>query len=231
MGGYSQVKYQYNLLKAIEESGKEYLMVVNLSATDYPMVSNDVLVDELCKPNSEYIIGFCISEEEDNYLVNQSQKAKIEYFHMMDLPHILTVLINRLKIRRFDKIEDCGYKIYFGSEYWGISWNILMDLLHRFEADTKFQQLLKYAYVPSEMWIHTLFFNSEYAKEGIVYKGKYCGLLTLSPLEYFEYYDAIKVLTMDDYNKIKKSGKLFARKLIVGESDDLITFISREHNS
>lgn len=98
--------------------------------------------------------------------------------------------------------------------------------MNNWRVDLKLQKILKHANVPSEIWIHTLFFNSRFASKGSVYEKQYEGLSKLAPLTYFVYHEAIKVLTADDYNDILESGKMFARKVIAGKSDDLIELLA-----
>lgn len=218
-GGYSQVKAQYNLIKAIQKSGYKYKRVVSLTGTDYPIKSNKELIDIFNKTDKEYIIGYRMSDD-------KKQMNKVRYIHCMDTFNIIYGTFEHLKISK-GKISE-KYDFFFGSEYWGLTLETLNDLISMWEKDKKLQLILKYSFVPSEIWIHTLFFNSKYKSKGEIFRGNYKGLVYLSPLTFFEYYDKIKILTLEDYDIIKKSNQMFMRKNIKGVSDLLVDKIEIE---
>ena len=74
--------------------------------------------------------------------------------------------------------------------------------------------------------MHTLFFNSNWSKRAIK-RPEECdyNLINLSPITYFKYGNAIKILNEEDYKDIISSGRLFARKIVTGKSDHLISML------
>ena len=57
------------------------------------------------------------------------------------------------------------------------------------------------------------------------------GLIKLSPITFFKYTKSIKILDESDYEDIRNSGRLFARKIITGKSDNLITMLSKQEEN
>ena len=215
---------QYALINEVLESPFEYKKIVNLTGTDFPVASNDQLISTLSSETNEFIIGYRLATDKTDC------KDKVLYYYEYDKGknvRLFWAAIRKiLKIKRFKDYDSIGYDFYFGSEYWALSYNVVLELMNIWKKDATLRKILKNASIPSEIWIHTLFFNSKYAFKGEVFEKQYEGLSKLAPLTYFVYKDAIKVLTAEDYNDILKSGKLFVRKVITGKSDDLIRSLS-----
>ena len=90
---------------------------------------------------------------------------------------------------------------------------------------------LRFVFAPSEIWIHTLLFNSNWKTIGEIYPGtEFPSIGRLSPLTYFEYGRRIKVFTEKDYDGLMNSGCLFARKIIAGKSDKLKSMIDQQRS-
>lgn len=227
-GGYSQVEMQNNMIKYMFSLKRKYEKIVNLTGTDYPLISNDKLIKKLCNKEKEYIIGFDISNEE--YINGEKRpphQNRFLYYFRMDGNRILKGIVRRMKIKKARSYYDLKYNFYYGSEYWALSYDCLRELVKIYDSDSKLQKIMKYSFTPSESWIHTIFFNSEWKDKGIEYSDwEHRELAELSPLTYFDYKLQVKVLNMDDWNKILDSKKMFARKIIVGKSDKLIEKIN-----
>ena len=87
------------------------------------------------------------------------------------------------------------------------------------------EKLVKYfrtSFVPSELCIQTIVFNSPFASKGLLLEGEYPGLTRLTPLHYIDYGASIRVMTLEDLPVLQQSGKMFCRKVVSGESDTLI---------
>ena len=153
---------------------------------------------------------------------------KFLYYHFMDTR--FTSFLNWKQFKKRSSYKHLGYNFYFGSEYWCLSYKCLKEIFHIYSNDKRLQKLLRFSFVPSEAWIHTVFFNSKWASHGEIYLDRYNGLIELSPIHYFEYGTKIKILTETDWNEAKNSGKLFCRKVQSGHSDKLIALINEKRN-
>ena len=175
-GGYSQVKAQYNLIKAIQKSGHKYKRVINLTGTDYPIKSNEELIEIFSKTEKEYIVGYRLSDD-------KKQMDKVKYIHCMDSFSIVYGIMEHLKISKGKRCQE--FDFYFGSEYWALTLEVLNELIDMWEKNKRLQRILKYSFAPSEIWIHTLFFNSKYKNKGEIFKGSYKGLIYLLTINFF----------------------------------------------
>ena len=217
---------QYNMIKTVLDSGHKYIRIVNLTGTDYPTMPNEIIIKTFLDCSKEFIIGFRFKGQENvNKKHPKNMKNKVLYWHFNDSNSFIRLLGG--KIRRYRNYDNIGYDFYFGSEYWGLTREILERLIEDYEKDIKLRKCLKYAFAPSEIWIHTLFFNSIFKCKGIIYGSTYKGLSELSPLEYFEYGSCIKILTEDDFERIVQSRKMFIRKVDFEKSSKLITLLNK----
>lgn len=223
-GGYSQVTMQYNLLKTILKRNIRYDRIISLTGMDYPIASNRVLREAFSDQEKEYIIGFDIGREnwDKSSPLKMSNKDRFLYYYRFDGNWNLARIIKKLRIRRFKSYGSIGYDLYYGSEYWALTYDCIRELIQAYEEDDRLIQLLKHSFVPSESWIHTLFFNSSFRNKGIVWNGDVdWGIGNYSPLSYFKYGKKIKILDETDYDAVISSGRPFARKLEDGVSDAL----------
>ncbi|XME01237.1 beta-1,6-N-acetylglucosaminyltransferase [Lachnospiraceae bacterium C1.1] len=225
-GGYTQIGMQYALIKAAINSGREYESLSYITGTDYPLYSNEHIIAELTDGKAR-IKGFDITTEESTVGGVESQKDRLLYYHYQDFPYkIMWVPFNKLRIPRFSEFKKIDFDFYMGSEYWSLPMACIRDLMDEWEKNDLLRKYLKFVFAPSEIWIHTLFFNSKWKKIGEIYPGtEFPAIANLSPLTYFEYGRTIRVFGLEDYDKLMASGCLFARKILVGKSDELIAKI------
>ena len=97
-------------------------------------------------------------------------------------------------------------------------------------ASRKLVQILpirKAPFVPSELCIQTIVFNSPFASKGLLLEGEYPGLTRLTPLHYIDYGASIRVMTLEDLPVLRQSGKMFCRKIVSGTSDRLMEAIEQ----
>ncbi|MBS6396163.1 MAG: hypothetical protein KH452_03270 [Clostridiales bacterium] len=217
------------MIQCAIDSSNEYERVVNITGTDYPTVSNEILIGKLCETSDEFIIGFDINNEEYRPGCRPPHQDRFLYVWRYDNGKFVRGIIKRLKIRRVKSVREFERNFYYGSEYWCLTYECVKELMRIWDEDLELQKILRSAFVPSESWIHTLFFNSRFASRGIAYKDyEHRELSYLSPLEYFYYVGKVKVLDEEDYDKICDSNKFFARKLIVGKSDQLFALLDEK---
>ena len=230
-GGYSQVVMQKNLIKYMIDSDTEYKRVVSITGTDYPVVSKEELFKRLLDIETEYIYGFDITHEE--YKKNDRRpphKGRFTYFYMYDSNKYIRGIFNKFKIKRSKKYRNLDFNLYYGSEYWALTYNTLKDIIKEYEKNIKLQKLLRHAFAPSESWIHTTYFNMPNHKGTKYSDWEHRELHMLSPVTYFCYKGYVKVLNEEDLDNIIASRKMFARKIIVGKSDRLINTLKEENN-
>lgn len=234
-GGESQCEYQRNLMEAVLNSAKRYDRVFFLSGMDYPLWSNERIVDYLeSNPHRELIMGMNLSD------CNEPRKmqTRVRQFHYRDLPiGNLTMrrflyagireVLDSLHIRKnnYIQIGNRKCKVYCGSSWWCLTGECLQYVYDTICNQKEYWDYFKTCLAPDEMLIQTIVFNSKYASNAILYEGNYPGLVGLTPLHYIEYDKEIHTYTDKDFEKLINSGKMFVRKLQTGVSDGLIRLI------
>lgn len=243
-GGYSQVKAQLALMKKMLSEKKSYDWCINLTGTDYPIMSNEQIKEFLQKQNGCPVIkGYQIdrlygteSEEGAKDRVRKYWFYDVEpVFLRRVISKIASVVQKILKINRKPGLEQMPWKFCYGSEYWALPFLVLKEVYQKYTQDKELQKILKTVFIPSEFWVHTVLMSSdilsEQEKEEIRFPGnRYDGLGSVALLHYFVYGSGIKVLNMEDYETIRNSGKMFMRKAQTGISDELLEKIQKERS-
>lgn len=233
-GGWSQVKYQQEMLRAVLDSGIDYSHVVCLSGLDYPLWSTENINTFFnSNPEKEFIAGY-------NLTKNRFQLSYFTNYHLFrDLKCKNTWIKNKLivasrNILKFfihkpPQVEINGKQcdIYKGSDYWAITLKCA-EYVYSTIQQKKLRKYFKTSYIPSEMCVQTIIFNSPFAQQAIFWNdNKYPGLDSLTPLHFIDYTKDIKILDTSDYQRLKESKRMFCRKITSGKSDELVRMIDK----
>ncbi|AVM52856.1 core-2/I-Branching enzyme [Bacteroides zoogleoformans] len=240
-GGWGQVEYQKELLSAVLHSGIAYGRVVCLSGQDYPLWPNTEIHSYFDgHKETEFIVAMNLTRSAD-----KQQIAKIIYYHFFrDLNIGSRWLRNKLIVasrhlmqllpfrkRPFVKLGGKEADVFFGSDYWAITLPCARYVYEKLCTEKEMTRYFKTSFVPSELCVQTLVFNSPFAARALLYEGRYAGLHALTPLHYIVYGQSIKTMTPEDLPALKLSGKMFCRKVVSGKSDALIETIETERKA
>ncbi|TCT18707.1 beta-1,6-N-acetylglucosaminyltransferase [Thiobaca trueperi] len=239
-GGWSQVRYQQELLKAATQSNNRYDRYFIISGMDYPVISNAAIQSELAaNPDKEYIIGLNITPIKTPKIRNKL----VLYHFFRDLRTknrtILRIfrggsrlVMTVLPIRKKPYIEIDGKKldVFMSSSYMCITDNLAKYIVDQMEKNISIMHYFRYSFVPEELVIPTIVFNSAYACNAMLYSSnRYDGLITLAAIHQFEYRDSIKIYNESDFDFLMEmkinNKKFFMRKAITGVSDKLLEMI------
>lgn len=237
MGGYSQVLYQKELIRCAlekEKSLKHFSRFVIMTGQDYPLVSNKQMFSWYEEnSNLQMMLGINLTK---NFL---EKYGRFTMYHFLRDTKFRNYLYQRIasaacrKIMKYIPIRKNPY-LLLGGEKWDI-WmsSSYMSLTHDC-AEHVYQMMLrkgigryfKFSFVPEEMMIPTIIFNSQFKSETCeLPKDKYQGLISISRMEEFEYGKQIKVYDEKDYKSLLDSGKFFCRKVETGYSDNLMDML------
>lgn len=242
-GGYNQVLSQRELLRCAFNDKIIFDRFVCISATDYPLWSNLKIVSYFKEHlDIELIGGYDLTT-----CSNSEQRHKVDIYHYFrDLPVPIRIrrifsygsrsLLRTLGIKRKPVVKLSNGKevhIYTGSDYWSLSRACVNNVLQNLQDESPYIKRLKHTYIPSEIIVNTIVYNSEFAQNAkpLVHDNEMLsdvGLDMLTPLQLIEYKEAIKVWTLSDFDKLVASGKMFCRKTLSGLSDTLIEKIEKE---
>lgn len=242
-GGWEQVEYQKELLAAVLHSGIPYARVVCLSGQDYPLWSNEKIhhyFDE--HKETEFITGMNLTRFADKRLL-----SKIIHYHFFrDLRwknlwwknKLVVASRNLMKLlplkkRPVTRIAHKEVDVFFGSDYWGITLPCARYVYEKLCSEKELERYLRTSFVPSELCIQTIVFNSPFGKHALLHEGKYAGLYALTPLHHIVYGKSIKTMSLEDLPALKQSGKMFCRKVVSGTSDSLVEAmdVERKHET
>ncbi len=239
--GYGQVCYQKYLLRACIESGIDFDRVFILTGQDYPLLSNEEINNVLSSdPNKEYIKGLNLTALPKGHV--QRDKVMVYYFflNMTYAPRIIQkilwkgsrVIMKMLPFRKkpYVLVDGEKWNIYFSSSYMCITMALARYVYNEMIQNEALQKYFKTAFAPEELVIPTIIFNSPFKHHCELYeKNQYDGLITLSKITYFNYGKIIQVFALKDYQELKKSGRMFARKFAAKISDELMDKLDKEH--
>lgn len=239
-GGWEQVEYQKELLGAVISSGVAYDRVVCLSGQDYPLWSNEEIHRYFGENKErEFIMGVDLT-----HCQNRLQSSKITNYHFFrDLKWKSSWLKNKfivasrllMKWLPFRKrpVTHIGNKevdVYFGSDYWAITLPCARYVYEKLCSEKEMICYFKTSFVPSELCIQTIVFNSSFARQAFLHEGDFPGLTALTPLHYISYGKSIKILTAEDLPTLQRVNKMFCRKVVSNVSDELVKMINSINN-
>lgn len=238
-GGWTQVLYQKELLKTALSTHLVFDKIFIISGQDYPIKSNKYIKKEL-ENNPKKIYMKAIDYSETIISKQNQQDYRLYHFFRDSQFHNFMVkraliytsrnLMKLLPIRkkRLPNIYGSHTHIYKSSGYMGLTLDCAKYVLQELESNKDLIHFFKYSFVPEELVIPTIIFNSKYKQYAEIIKGNYEGLKKLSGLTYFNYGTKIQVFKDKDYKELKYSDLLFARKFETGVSDGLMDKLDKE---
>ncbi|HLP04850.1 MAG TPA: beta-1,6-N-acetylglucosaminyltransferase [Paludibacter sp.] len=233
-GSFAQVLSQKELMGMVINSGKNYDRVICLSGLDYPILSNQRIFDFFEKNRTkEFICGVNISDP-----VNSMLHDRVKVYHYFRDIRVRSVYLKKffsgtsriiMKMLPYRKTAgtSIGGKpadIYMGSDYWALTSPCARYVFDTMLNEKTLMRYFRHSFVPSEMCVQTIVFNSGFANQAIK-SSVYCGLPALTPLHYIVYSKEIKIFDELDYETLTICGKLFFRKAVTGKSDKLMELI------
>lgn len=236
-GNFSQVRYQRILLEAYFQSERACDRLFTLSGLDYPLWSNAAIDRYLEQAGDrELIQGIDMTRQTDG--VTQGYRL---YRPLAELsvgwPWMeakLRILARRLMaatgLRKPLTFEAGGqtYRLHKGSSWWCITPALARYMLDQLDRYPEIERYFQTSFGPDETLWQTLVFHSPFASKALLTSVPYTSLAALTPLHYIYYHPVIKILTADDWETLRQSGKMFCRKTITGVSNALMQRID-EH--
>jgi hypothetical protein len=241
-GGLSQVKSILKLLEKVFLSKVKYDRIVCISGTDYPIYSNEQIITEFEKhPLKQYLIGLNISNCQ---IENIKQKINRYWFFDFKIKNLFILkfalkeankFLNTNLVRFFLKkdvhsiLNNKQVDIYFGSDYWALTYECAKYLFRVAIKEVRLMKYLKFCFVPSELFVQTILFNSKYCSQCESKELQYYeDLQSVTPLHYINIKYPFKIQELDEsyFEKIIYSKKMFFRKASSIKSKELIKLIN-----
>ena len=245
-GGWNQVRYQKELLRCCIEIGVDFDRIVLITAQDYPLVSREKLFKVFQEnENKEYMIGLNLSELSSSSLINKKQLNKITRYHFFKdffsipicIQHYLYEISRRIlsllpfRKKKYLVINNERKFIWLSSSYFSLTWKCAKYVFDCMENEKEYAKYFRWTYVPEELIIPTIIFNSGFAQNATISRAsEYPGLSKLSALTYFNYGTQIQLFDESNYLELigareSGGGRLFARKFSSDKSAKLIEML------
>lgn len=237
-GSWSQVKYQELFLRESVEAGADRIVI--LTGQDYPLWSNRRLHDYFSQNRDKVLmIGMNLSNVPQP--IPPMRKLLGVRHYGRDWPirnnlvyRIITaglrMLMFILPFRRkpYLIIDGVKWNIWQASGYFSVNREHAQYILGRLK-DKRIRDYFRFCFVPEEITIPTIVFNSPFAQHAMFYGDKpYGGLALLAYMHEFVYSGSIKVFTECDYDPLMASDRMFCRKVVTGKSDRLVELIDNK---
>ena len=227
--GFSIVEATLLLIRTALARGR-YERLTLLNGLDYPIKStaeiNSTLLDN---PSREYIRFFDVFEASDP---QYHQSAAGYHFH--DNPRILVNRFFNFRQQAEKLLQPVrrpplkGIRHCFGHMQWALSGDCAQKLLEMVDADPRFARFYRFSFAPDEHFFHTLVANSAYcASAGGVEPFQSSGTAKMANLHHI-HPSLDKTYTIDDFDELSQSTKLFTKKLTTKDSLSLIERIDGE---
>ena len=238
-GTFNLVKATLEAINVIGKTGLEFDYVMFLSGQDYLIKTNAYIkrflqinqgkefIEYFSLPYSQWKKGgfprieywhifwndqyFCINDK--YYCIPENGEFKSTI-----VSSLYSFLISRLVKKR--KLPE-GFAIYGGSQFWCLTGECIKWINIFVKQNPKFVKRFNYTYCADEIFFQTLILNSPF-KDKVVNDS----------LKYIDWGDEINayhplILEKKDFEKIRQSEKLFARKFDQSKDSDILDMIDK----
>lgn len=229
-GDITLVEAEFSLYRKALQT-ERYDHFITLSGSDYPIQTNDEICRRLESANTEFIACTPLKENHQHRVTHFFVwKAKNQVLFCF-LKKILKIL--RIYKKTFISIDRQKWDVYVSSQWHALTHSCVCHILQQYDQHPQIKSYFRHSYAPDELIIPTIICNSqEFRHHATIFSlDKSPSFDDLASTHYLKYFPnsmgTVKVLTEEDFPSIVVSGKLFARKLITGRSDNLIEQISK----
>ena len=211
--GFTTVEAALSGLRQIAASGRKYGFINLITGQDYPIKSADQIAEFFEKNVGKEFIHYKDFDTEW-----EEAKARVDRYHLTDFRFRgktrLENMINRLMPKRKfpDDLKLCGKETF-----WTLSPECAFYVLNYIDKHPRMKKFLRYTWGSDEFIFQTIIMNSEF-KDRVVNRN-------------YRYIDwppgsaRPKVLLTEDFEKLRASDNLFARKLDVSADQHIFELL------
>ncbi len=233
-GTYSQVEFQMKLIQTALDTGIHFDKLFMLSGQDYPLWSNSKIQEWVRQTEGKDMVsGIRIDSdevEERHKQIYRLRRPQTNFKWAGPQFNDLASKALRKTLKSIGSKKELSltvngekWHLFKGSDYFAITYETARFIYDTWKSNREIRNYFKSSFAPSETVIHTIIFNNPYyAAKADLHKGSYKSLSALTPLHHIVYDPIIKVWTIDDYDELIESGKMFARKFETTLSNTLI---------
>ncbi|MEH2273655.1 MAG: beta-1,6-N-acetylglucosaminyltransferase [Nostoc sp.] len=231
-GSFNLVKATLEAINVIEKTGLEFDYVIFLSGQDYLIKTNAYIKRFLQKNQGKEFIEYFslpyIYWKEGGLIRIESWHIywNHKYFCIPEKRELKSPIVSLLysflilPLVKKRKLPE-GFAIYGGSQFWCLTGECIKWINIFVKQNPKFVKRFNYTYCTDEIFFQTLILNSPF-KDKVVNDN----------LKYIDWGDDIYayhpiILEKKDFEKIRQSEKLFARKFDTSKDSDILDMIDK----
>lgn len=227
-GGFNHLKSILLLCEyAVKKQHHDYYHLI--SGSDFPIKSLNYFKDKFSNSNKDYLD--CVAVPQDVWKDNGGLD-RYEYFNFYDLLNVkndrekkmmkwMIKIQKRLQIKR--SFSPSFPKIFAGSTWWSLTHESLDYVVNYTTVNQTFLNRFKYTFCSEEFYFQTILKNSTFASK-IIYDN-------LRYIDWERKHDSSPaILDLNDFEKLKNTNAVFARKFDSYFSGELIQKIMNSLN-
>lgn len=248
-GDFSIVNATIEGLQEIFQKNINFDYIILLSGQDYPIKANHQIVEFLCKNKGKSFVDYFPLPQPNNLPTKWPhggfERIKYWHFRLWNWRFVFPAKLwlntyNYSRIKQDFKFRIAsklwfalvfwfpiqrkfpqGFKPFAGSQFWGLS-KECAEYVHKFIQDhPKFVRFFRYVDVPDEFFFQTIILNSKF-KDTIVNDSlKYMDWENPNP-------DIPAILEKKDFEDLRSSSKLFARKFDANRDSEILDWIDQK---
>lgn len=213
---YSTIQAEFNSIREILESGRSYDFVSLMSGQDYPIKSIAEIKQFYAERKGKLLLKYRRFEGEW-----EEGMLRVSRYFLTDFKfrgqHFLERVINRILPPK--KLPD-GMKFYGSSMFWSLSPDVLEYVLQQFSQNKHLVRFFKFCWAPDEFLFQTMIMNSPFAGRVINENAFFYKHIPHTPNP--------KVLGIEDWNDIRCTDRILARKFDLIKSPEIFNRIEAE---
>lgn len=219
-GSISQIDVMLMLLKKAQDYDFKYISLI--SGDDIPLMSNKTRNNflDIAYENRAEFIG---TEADCKKYYNRINIKHPSFMFKKDrsfLKKMMCKIIN-LYNRKYNKLDLTNFpEVYKGAQWFTIS-NFAVDYIFKYlRLNKDYYNYFLYSFCGDEIFFQTILFNSDF-KKNIKFDDNE-SIMSMRYIDWVSGPDYPRTLNEDDFEKIKNSQMLFARKI---KSDSLVNLV------
>lgn len=203
-GGFSFLTAIFGAINEIIDSGIHYDFINLLSAQDYPLASAANVFEFFLANKGTNFISFEPSKNTEWWL---EAAARYEKYHFTDInfkgKYLMQGVLNKIAPARKFPLD---LELYGSSKssWWTITGECAAHIDGEFQKNKKLRSFLKYSWGTDEFALATLVMNSPFKNQTVNNNLRY--------IDFSEGHAHPKTLTVEDFEAVKNSEMLYARK-------------------
>lgn len=215
-GGYSQIKCELELLKVAIKGNYDYYHLI--TGVDLPIKSNDEIIKFFEEHEGKEFISYdSVANETMNF---KSRYERKHFRRIRNRRNFLVKCINKTisvfeiiwnYVCPFSDKETRNLEMKKGSSYFDITHELAMYIL---SCEKKIRKIFRFSSCCDEVFLHTFAYNSKFRENIINNSTRF--------IDWHKHGSSPEVLTMQHYDEIINTEKLFARKFSWEKSEELI---------